>query len=328
MRKILKMKKVMKQIIEKIEKAENILLSSHLGPDGDNIGSLIGLGYSLMTMKKQVTILQLDEVPNYLKFLKGFDIMTDTIPKNVDLYITLDCANKDRLGNVECLLTDPNITIINIDHHKSNELYGHINLIKDNYSSTCEVVYDLLKFANFNIPIESANALFTGICTDTGRFLYPAANSNTLKAASELLEQGADKRKIMYHLYENISINAKKLQIDILSKAEFHYNSKAVITFVTMQQVRAFDTTISEVDEVVNEYKNASGVELSVFIKQKEEGLYKISLRSKEYLDVNEIASTFGGGGHKHAAGCSIKGDLEGVKNMLIERLDQIEWKS
>ncbi len=316
-------------IIEnEIKKADNILLSSHLSPDGDNLGSLIGLGSSLKTMGKNVTILQLDEIPRYLKFLEGLDSMTDTIPDNIDLYITLDCANKDRLGDVDILFANPHTKIINIDHHKSNENYGDINLVKGDYSSTCEIVYELLKHGDFPFTQHSIDGLYTGICTDTGRFLYPAATESTLKAASDLLHSGADKRRIMFYLYENESIESKRLKIEILSRSEFFCKDRVALSWVTLKQALQYNTTISEVDEAVNEFKNVGGVELSVLIKEKDENEFKVSLRSKTYLDVSDIASTFGGGGHTFAAGCTIKGSLKEVKRKLLARFEEIEWKS
>lgn len=322
------MNSIFEQIENEIKKADNILLSSHLSPDGDNLGSLLGLGFALKEMGKNVSLLQLDEIPKYLKFLQGLEIMTDKIPSDIELYITLDCANKGRLGKVDDLFNDPNIKIINIDHHKSNEYYGDINLVKGDYSSTCEVVYELIKYSNYPLNKISLNGLYTGLCTDTGRFLYPAADADTLLAASEMISSGADKRNIMYHLYENESMESKKLRIEILSKSEFLYDNRTVLAFVTLKQAEKYNTTISEIDEVVNEYKNVSGVELSILLKQKDEECYKVSLRSKTYLDVSDIAASFDGGGHTFAAGCTIQGNLAEVKNKLLERLDQIEWKS
>ena len=322
------MNNIFNEIENEVEKADKILLSSHLSPDGDNLGSLIGLGLSLEKMGKEVTLLQLDEIPKYLKFLKGLDKMTDKIPDNIDLYITVDCANKERLGDVEILFNDPTIKIINIDHHKSNEYYGDINLVIGDYSSTCEIVYELIKHGKFPLPTSSMDSLYTGICTDTGRFLYPAATDSTLKAASELIECGADKRRIMYYLYENESIESKRLKIEILSKSEFYFDNKLVLSSVTLKQASDYNSTISEVDEVVNEYKNVGGVELSVLIKEKIQNEFKMSLRSKTYHDVSKFAADFGGGGHTFAAGCSIKGSLIEVKNKLLERFEEIEWKS
>ena len=230
-----------KQIIEQMEKADNILLSSHLSPDGDNIGSLIGLGYSLKEYGKKVTILELDEIPKKLKFIKGIESMSKQIPDNIDLYITLDCANKSRLGNVETLFQDSSVKILNIDHHKSNEFYGDFNYVKEEYSSTCEVVYEILKMAHFPFPQETVDALYTGLCTDTGRFLYPAATSSSFEMAADLLQLGANKRFIMYNLFENESLNAIRMKIDILSNTKFYCDDHVAISIATLEQSKRFN---------------------------------------------------------------------------------------
>lgn len=320
------MSNVLNEIITIMKKANNILLSSHLNPDGDNIGSLLGLGFSLKELGKNVTLLQLDDTPTYLEFLKGIECFTDVIPENIDLYITLDCANKDRLGSAQKLLDDSTIVSINIDHHRSNEKYGDYNYVKEDYSSTSEVVYEILELGGFSFPQETVDALLTGISTDTGRFLYQATSSKTLISAGKLVEKGANIRKIMFHLYENESLNAALLQNEIFSNAKFLFNEKVAISSISQSQLDRYDSTMSEVDEVINRFKNIQGVELSILIKEKSKNISKVSFRSKTFVDVNDIADTFGGGGHKHASGCTINENLMIAEEKIIERLNQIEW--
>lgn len=323
----------MNNLKEKLIKIEDIIknskkigIISHMNPDGDNLGSLTAVYNTFKLIGLDVLAFQLDEIPEYLKFLPCLDELSycDDI-KDIDTLITLDCASPELLGNAKQSLKYIN-NIINIDHHKSNSLYGNINIVEPNISSTCELVYKILKTYNLKIARDTATSLFTGICTDTGRFLYSSTTQDTFMTISKLIDYGAEKDLIMQKLFQSGNLNAKKLSNVILSNSIFRKSNKIVISIVTNNLLDKYQLKLTDLTDIINYYRDTKEVEVSCFIKEQPDGSFKVSFRSKNLIDVSVIANDFGGGGHFSAAACQISGNLEDVKTKLIKRLDAIEW--
>ncbi|NMB09806.1 MAG: bifunctional oligoribonuclease/PAP phosphatase NrnA [Tissierellia bacterium] len=309
-----------------IENSKNIAIISHMSPDGDNLGSLLAMYLALKKEGKKVIGLELDEIPKYLNFLPKIEELSNNENLNIDTLITVDCANTKLLGELGRKVFDNSKNIINIDHHKTNENYGDLNIVDSKISSTCELVTNMFIDLNISFDSEISTALFTGICTDTGRFLYNSTTQDTFKIASLLIENGADKNFIMERLFQSHDLLARKLSTQILSKSEFLYNNKVVISSITNDILDKYNLKITDLNDVINYYRDTNEVEISCFIKEKPEGGFKVSFRSKNHIDVSQIAESFGGGGHFSAAACQIDGDLNEVKEKLIKRLDNIEW--
>ena len=306
---------------EQLKDANSIALISHLDPDGDNLGSLTALSKSLLNLGKKVYPIEFDKIPENLKFLPNLDLLSDNTDININMIICLDCANYERLGQIDELFNKAKYRI-NIDHHKSNEFYGDVNIVKKGYSSTCELVFDLINEINLPIDKEISMSLLTGISTDTGRFLYSATTADTLAKASRLVENGADMMKINELIYQSKKFEAQLLENEILSKTEI-YNDYVAIGFVMTDQLNKYNVEISDIDSVINTFRDTDKIKISVLIKQQTENEYKVSFRSKGNIDVGLIAKNLGGGGHKNAAATRITGDFETVSNKIKEEIDR-----
>lgn len=306
---------------EQLKDANSIALISHLDPDGDNLGSLTALSKSLLNLGKKVYPIEFDKIPENLKFLPNLDLLSDNTNININMIICLDCANYERLGKIDELFNKAKYRI-NIDHHQSNEFYGDVNIVKKGYSSTCELVFDLINEINLPIDKEISMSLLTGISTDTGRFLYSATTADTLAKASRLVENGADMMKINELIYQSKKFEAQLLENEILSKTEI-YNDYVAFGFVMTDQLNKYNVEISDIDSVINTFRDTDKIKISVLIKQQTENEYKVSFRSKGNIDVGLIAKNLGGGGHKNAAATRITGDFETVSNKIKEEIDR-----
>ena len=306
---------------EQLKDANSIALISHLDPDGDNLGSLTALSKSLLNLGKKVYPIEFDKIPENLKFLPNLDLLSDNTDININMIICLDCANYERLGQIDELFNKAKYRI-NIDHHQSNEFYGDVNIVKKGYSSTCELVFDLINEINLPIDKEISMSLLTGISTDTGRFLYSATTADTLAKASRLVENGADMMKINELIYQSKKFEAQLLENEILSKTEI-YNDYVAFGFVMTDQLNKYNVEISDIDSVINTFRDTDKIKISVLIKQQTENEYKVSFRSKGNIDVGLIAKNLGGGGHKNAAATRITGDFETVSNKIKEEIDR-----
>ena len=306
---------------EQLKDANSIALISHLDPDGDNLGSLTALSKSLLNLGKNVYPIEFDKIPENLKFLPNLDLLSDNTDININMIICLDCANYERLGKIDELFNKAKYRI-NIDHHQSNEFYGDVNIVKKGYSSTCELVFDLINEINLPIDKEISMSLLTGISTDTGRFLYSATTADTLAKASKLVENGADMMKINELIYQSKKFEAQLLENEMLSKTEI-YNDYVAIGFVMTYQLNKYNVEISDIDSVINTFRDTDKIKISVLIKQQTENEYKVSFRSKGNIDVGSIAKNLGGGGHKNAAATRITGDFETVSNKIKEEIDR-----
>ena len=306
---------------EQLKDANSIALISHLDPDGDNLGSLTALSKSLLNLGKKVYPIEFDKIPENLKFLPNLDLLSDNTDININMIICLDCANYERLGKIDELFNKAKYRI-NIDHHQSNEFYGDVNIVKKGYSSTCELVFDVINEVNLPIDEEISMSLLTGISTDTGRFLYSATTADTLAKASKLVENGADMMKINELIYQSKKFEAQLLENEILSKTEI-YNDYVAFGFVMTDQLNKYNVEISDIDSVINTFRDTDKIKISVLIKQQTENEYKVSFRSKGNIDVGLIAKNLGGGGHKNAAATRITGDFETVSNKIKEEIDR-----
>ncbi|MBS5777349.1 MAG: bifunctional oligoribonuclease/PAP phosphatase NrnA [Finegoldia magna] len=306
---------------EQLNEASSIALISHLDPDGDNLGSLTALSKSLLNLGKKVYPIEFDKIPENLKFLPNLDLLSENTDINIDMIICLDCANYERLGNIDELFNKARYRI-NIDHHQSNEFYGDVNIVKKGYSSTCELVFDVINEVNLPIDEEISMSLLTGISTDTGRFLYSATTADTLAKASKLVEYGADMMKINELIYQSNKFDAQLLENEILSKTEI-YNDHVAIGFVMTNQLNKYNVEISDIDSVINTFRDTDKIKISVLIKQQTENEYKVSFRSKGNIDVGSVAKNLGGGGHKNAAATKIVGDYDAVLNKIKEEIDR-----
>lgn len=312
----------LREAIDKIKKSNSICLISHINPDGDSIGSLLGLGIALSHFKdKKITLAKVDEIPKEYKFLPKIDFIQEVDENEVfDLVITLDCGDLFRLGRSKHI-TDNTDFIINIDHHKSNDFFGDINIVDSNMSSTGELVYYLLREMDLDINTDIATSLYVSISTDTGSFKYDNTSPSTLEVAAELLRKGIDINKITTEIYQSKSLVKTKLLVRSLSDMEMHLDNKIGIAVVTKDMIEECNATIQDVDGIIESIRDIDGVEVACILKEVDQEEIKVGFRSKRDIDVARIAEIFRGGGHKKASGCTVYKRMEEAKKEVIDEI-------
>ncbi|MFC1687891.1 bifunctional oligoribonuclease/PAP phosphatase NrnA [Patescibacteria group bacterium] len=304
-------------IKSRIEDAKNILIISHQKPDGDALGSSLALSHYLDHLEKEHTCFCVHKVPQNFSFLPSADKFTDNhndIRKNkYDLICVLDSGDLHYAGVEELLdaLNEHKPIIINIDHHPTNTHFGHLNLVHDQASSASEIIFRFLDFHRHQISQETATCLLTGIMTDTGIFSNLATTSSSLEAASRLLGYGARLRQIMLNTMRNMTLVDLQLWGRVLSRLKEDAETGIVSTAVTREDFEEFGIKEEATEGIANFLNNLGTAKVVMVLKEYEKGKIKASLRTTHPdVDVSALAKTFGGGGHKKAAGFSVEGSL------------------
>ncbi len=300
--------------------AKTIAIGGHVRPDGDCVGSCMGMYLYLKEVfpEKEVKLF-LKDIPNALKVIDNMDEICDVIPKDksFDLFICQDCGDKERLDFSMPLYDSAKHTFC-IDHHISNKEFAEYNYVVPEASSTSELVFNLLD--EEKITEEVAKALYLGIVHDTGVFQYSCATPSTFRVAAKLLEKGIDAPKLIQQTYYEKTFAQNQILGYALIKAELLMDGQCVVSYLKKDELSKYQVTAKDLDGIVSNLRNTAGVDVAVFMYELEEDMYKISLRSNE-TDVSIIAQLFGGGGHKKAAGFSMKGTFENIMEKLNEQL-------
>lgn len=308
---------------EKLKETKEIYLTAHVNPDGDSIGSVLALASLLKNgMKKQVNIIIESDVSSSFKFLPEIDNIKNNSKDidNIDLLITLDCGNKDRLA-LDKRLVDSAKYIVNIDHHITNDLFGDINFVDTSASATGEVIYEMIKRLGYSISKDIATYLYVSISTDTGSFKYTNTTSRTHLIASKLLEKDIDLETINIELYQNRSLEKTKLLMEAVKNLTLLKDNTVGVVAIDQDVLEENDASIQDTDIIVDFIRNIDIVNLACLIRPIDENSSKASLRSKKDIDVSKIALTFGGGGHAKAAGCTINANVKEAKDIIIKEI-------
>ncbi len=316
---------VPKEVLAVVEEARTIVLASHVKPDGDALGSTLAFALSLRRAGKDVTVFATDAVPGFLEFLPGISEMVAPTEEAYDLFIALDCSDPKRLGDGQKAFGNAKKTL-SIDHHATNLNFADVNFVDAGAAATGQLVYDLLREMSLEITPEVATLLFVSICMDTGRFLYRSTSPKTHRIAAELIERGADTGDIYRRLYQSVSYDSLMLKYEILEKGKFLKDRRILLAFVDEETVRRHGLSMEDTEEVVEFLRDIEGVEVSCLVKEYGEKESKVSLRSKERVDVSKIALAAGGGGHVNAAGFTLFVDLPEALKMVEEMLNDPEW--
>lgn len=304
-----------------LDESNNIAISAHLSPDGDAVGSCAAMALALEMIGKKPVIF-LEKYNDKFKFLKGLKFVTDQIhcDRIFDLFISLDCGSKDRLSGFQVLFDNARKTMV-IDHHISNTLFGDINIVYPNASSTCQVVYEIIKnFCNLNKDI--AEALYTGILTDTNGFMHTCTSTRTHEIAAQLLMAGISSSELHERLLYSHSVSEMRICGYAFSKAVI--DDKICYCQLSRDEIEnRCGAQYSELDTIVSYLLNCNGIEASAFIYEKPDGTVKASMRSKK-INVSAIAEKYGGGGHIMAAGVSFyNSDIETVRKIIVEEFKE-----
>ncbi len=301
-----------------LKDVKSVAIAGHVRPDGDCIGSCMALYHYITDNYKDVAVnVFLEEVPSKFYYIDKADKVIKhsiTSAYTADLFISIDCGDKERLGFAACLL-DRVKKSLNIDHHISNTNFADVNWINPDASAACEILCEI--FPEELIGYNTAVALFTGIIHDTGVFKYSNTTRSTFNAAGMLVSKGVPSTDIINEsFYQKTYIQNQILGRALLESIMF-YDKKCIFTVVSQKDMDFYGVSSADLDGIVNQLVITEGVELAIFMYETDVHQYKVSLRSNKYIDVSKVASQFGGGGHVRAAGCMMHGKVHDVINSI-----------
>ena len=310
-----------------LRQRESFVLISHQRPDGDAIGSLLGLGCSLMAAGKSVRLLSEDGLPESYAFLSESDRVErpPDQPVTAEVAIALDTATRPRLGE-GCLRAISGVPLlINIDHHISNTGYGHLNFIDPASPATGEILYDFIVSQNLPLPPESRDALYVAVSTDTGSFQYPSTTARTYEMAADLVRRGLEVGAINSLTYDNHPFRRLELLRVLLGTLELAGGGRVAHWTLAATTRQALDLRPEDSEGLIDVIRGIRGVAVAVFFEELPDGYSRVSLRSKDRrYDVCSIAAEFGGGGHALAAGIRLKDGITNTKNRVLAAIDQM----
>lgn len=319
------MNRVVEEAIKLIKTNEEIHLISHTSPDGDSIGSVLALALALKKLGKKINIIKTDEVPSDYLFLPQVDLIKENNTDQIKLLIALDCSDLGRLGKFKDVNTKSE-KIINIDHHVSNSSFGDFNIVDPKAAATGELIFHFIKDLGIEVDNEIATCLYTAISTDTGSFMYDSVTDKTHMIAAELLKKGIDKPNIILNLYGSRSVERTNLFIDCLSTLKMYNDNKIAVVKVTQDMLIKANAKMEDTEGIISFVKDTKGVEVACLLKEHGPEVIKLSLRSKEYVDVAKVCSYFNGGGHIRAAGCTINENIEVAEGLIVQQLIKMWW--
>ena len=290
--------------------AGDVLLLGHVNPDGDQLGSLLGLGLALGQAGWPVTMAGPHPVPEPLRFLPGSALFQEWVaPRGpFDLVIVCDCPDPRRTAGLLEGARGPRTQVVNIDHHPDNARYGTINWVNASASATGEMVYDLIEAVGLKITPEMATNLFVAIHTDTGSFRYTNTSVKALRTAAELMARGADPAWVAAQIYEMRRPESLALLGQVLQQIEV--SPDGLVAWLALPRGSAPEVFL-QAEDLVNYPRSIGSVKVAILFTEMGNQQVKVSLRGKGEVAVNAIAARFGGGGHANAAGCTVDGTLE-----------------
>lgn len=317
------MKEKMIKLSEQIKNSNNILISAHISPDGDAVGSSFGLALILNNLGKTAKVVKNDDYPTNLEFMYRDDLYYNDEFEEIDLFIAIDTADIKRLGISEKYLSLAKDTAV-IDHHVTNKGFSNNDIIYMS-SSCCEMVTEISMELGYEIPKEAADYLYLGMLTDTYRFQYPSSDSTTLRMAANLLDFGADKEKIHSELYETMDTNFLFLQTDVIQHAK-RIGKQIITAKIPKELVEKYHLDYDKAESLVSILRTIKGIEVAAIVKESDkDDEQKYSFRSQSCVDVAKIASECGGGGHMRASGATVKyKNLDEAYDELNKRLEKI----
>jgi len=317
----------MNMVLEAIKKHKRFLVTAHVNPEGDSLCSQLAMKELLIALGKEAFIIDSDAVPEHYKFLPKIGEMSNDLAAKpaFDAILVLDCPTLKRIGLVAKLLSDDK-AIINIDHHISNENFGHVNWVDPNASSTGEMVYRLFKEAGVPLTRETALCIYIAILTDTGSFNYDNTSTVTHEIAGELLGYGLDPAVVSESVYERRTLEDIRFLGLVLSTLKVNTTGEIAYLEITRKMTDDTGADISKSEGFINYARSIDGVKVAVLFKEdlKDPSRINVSFRAKGETDVNEIASYFGGGGHTKASGCTMEGTLADIEVKILPKVEEL----
>jgi len=309
-----------RQIVQEVLARRRFVLSSHSRPDGDSIGSQLALAYALRTLGKEVVVVNSDAAPAPLMQFPGVSAIeiAPTIDGEFDAAIILECGDLARTG-VSGL---DRFFVINIDHHPGNTGYGQINWFDSSAAACGEMVFDLVQALGVELSPEIATHVYLAILTDTGSFHYSSISPRTFEICRQTLEAGVDPVLVARNVYDSNNMGRLKLFGAVLSAMQLDRTGRIAIVYLDHEMARAAGGTYEDTEGLINLPLTVKEIQAVVFFKQIEGDEYRVSMRSKGDIDIGSVAKQFGGGGHKNAAGCTVRGGIDALQKTFIEKIE------
>ena len=301
------------------------MLLTHKDPDTDGIGSMLALGKALITAGKKVVLFTEEPLHSPVNILKGCDRIINEIDAEArfDTIIALDCGDKDRIGAPHKVIDDSGL-LVNIDHHESHVLFGDLNLVDPGSSSTGEIVYRVIKQAGFPIDPDMAENIFASIQADTGSFRYDNTTSDCFRIAAEMMELGVRPYDMYLKMTDKYSLPRIKLLEMALGAVEFYNEGQIGMAMLSSEMFKKAQARSEDSEKFVDYLRYVSGVELAVLVRETDDNIYKFSMRSNSRVNVAELASLFGGGGHAKAAGFECRNSIETLKMDFLKEAGKL----
>jgi bifunctional oligoribonuclease and PAP phosphatase NrnA len=316
--------KAPEDLLRKIRQGNRFLLTSHVNPDGDAIGSEMGLARILRRLGKSAVVWNRDPTPPVYLRLPGTDRIhvgeepPAGFPDVFDGFIVLECPSPDRTGLEAHLGAKP---ILNLDHHLGNQHYGAINWVDTAAPAVGEMVYRLAQALKVALDPETASSLYLTLVTDTGGFRFSNSTPAAFEAAAALVRDGAQPEHVSQWLYESQPLSAIRLLGEMLPTLTLHTDGRIATVRLTREMFERVGAGPGDSEGLIDVPRSVAGVEAVALLRQKEDGTYKVSLRSRGEVDIEKIARHYGGGGHRNAAGFSFEGDAADLERQVVEAL-------
>jgi bifunctional oligoribonuclease and PAP phosphatase NrnA len=310
----------LQQIVDAIRSRHRFVISSHARPDGDSIGSQLAAAYALRDLGKVVTIVNADRAPQPIMQFPGVGSITiaDRVEGEYDAAIIMECGDLARTGVAGL---DRSL-VINIDHHPGNTGYGQINWFDPAAAACGEMVFDLVQALGVPLTVEIATHIYLAILTDTGSFHYSSISTRTFDICRATLEAGVDPVAVARNVYDSNNIGRLKLFGAVLSAMQLDPTGRIAIVYLDHEMARAAGGTYDDTEGLINLPLTVKEIQAVVFFKQMEGEEYRVSMRSKGEIDIGAVAKEFSGGGHKNAAGCTVKGGIDALQKMFVEKIE------
>jgi phosphoesterase RecJ-like protein len=310
---------MLSQVVELIESKNHFAITSHIRPDGDGLGSSLGLYWLLRALGKESEVIMRDPVPHSYRSLPGANSVrvTSAIDRPYDAVFVIECSDIDRPG----LKDLEKQVVVNIDHHSTSALFGTINWIDATASAVGEMIYNLCKAMGVRVTREIAECVYTALITDTGSFHYSNTTERTFKVASELIRAGVKPAKLAQAVFSSYPWSKIQLMAEVMASVRRDPSGKVAWMRQSLEMQEKAEASEEDGEGFVNYPLTCSEVEAVAMLKETSPGVYRTSLRSKGDINVARIAEKFGGGGHKNAAGCTLRGDWDDAERTIVAML-------
>lgn len=323
----------MRRIVDQLKRSERVLVVSHVNPDGDALGSQIAVGRLLDAIGKGAVLYNESPIPAVYRFLPDTERIVRRVDRidDFDTAVVLDCSHVDRIGDLAGRI-DAVPTVINIDHHRTNSCFGHIPLVDATACASAEIVHRLIRLMEVPLTVEMATAIYTGILTDTGSFRLANTNQAAFAICHEMVATGGvEPYKVAERIYGAYSLGRIRLLNRALDSIELSHGGELSVMTLTQSVMEATGTCIEDTEGIINYAKSIRKVRLAALLIEGEGGdeitqgisPFYVSLRSDGSIDVSELASRFGGGGHRRAAGFSVEMTMDDLRSEIADWFEE-----